>query len=96
MIKYEFSSSSASHTIALDKISRVKQVTIWGDSGNVKVYAAANEHSPFEPVIDRATGEQLVVSGDSRTFTLTDYRITDLKLEAAPTGTWYVALETWG
>ncbi|MDR7936687.1 hypothetical protein RIU81_15605 [Salmonella enterica subsp. enterica serovar Gatineau] len=96
MVKYEFSSSPTSHVLSVDPMARVKQVTIWGDAGDVTVSAAANAHSPFEPVIDRATGEQLVVSGDSLTFTLTDYRVTNLKLEAVPTGTWYVALETWG
>ncbi len=77
-------------------MTRVKQVTIWGDAGDVTVSAAANAHSPFEPVIDRATGEQLVVTGDKRTFNIVDYRIENLKLEATPTGTWYVSIETWG
>ncbi|EBY6473948.1 hypothetical protein HCM30_002977 [Salmonella enterica subsp. enterica] len=96
MVKYEFSASPTSHVLSVDPMARVKQVTIWGDAGDVAVSAAANAHSPFEPVIDRATAAQLIVSGDIKTFTLTDYRITNIKLEAAPTGTWYVALEMWG
>lgn len=95
-IKYEFGNAPSTRSIDIDKMARVKQITIWGDSGTVKVNAAANERAPYEPVIDTATGEQLVIDGTEKTFTLVDYYVSSFQLEAAPTGTWYVAVETWG
>jgi len=96
MIKYQFTTQPTSHVIDIDKMARVKQVTIWGDSGAVSVFAAADPHSPFEPVIDRATNSQLVIDGDKKTFTIVDTLITSLKLSASPTGTWYVVINTLG